>query len=1158
MILCIVVMAIALLAVAAMLFAGKKGKKATRVMCMALALVLCFALVGCGGDSTTPTKHKIKAGETAKVNPLKGFFPFASDVDFPYSLEWFYIPVNAVHLDRGVYDWTAFEFRLNEVASRGHQAVVRFYYDYPGEENGIPQYLIDEGLILRAYDEPVDLGGGGLCPDYSDENFRESMREFIAEFGKEYDGDPRIGFITEGLLGFWGEWHNWPFDIDIADEKPDWTIPAEAYVEVYEAFDAAFDTTRLLVREPKEGVDNAKYDTGYHDDSFAYATLSQEKGGQEWSYMSKVKNLGMENVWEYAPIGGEVYPPLQAEYFLEEYYGVEPNPDTDPNADMVNRQDWMECVEESHASFLVCDAINSYTDTTKENAIEAATALGYDMQVTNAYYSNKLNAETPLSLKIDIKNNGVAPFYYGHDLWPVLIGVKQNGTLVKQYYTEWDLCDIKADGKEVTFEHVVDDHGLGGGEYTMCIMVQNPLYGGVIFSFANEGMNEDGWLDLGTFKVDGESVTYAPVESDVKPIEFVEPEPMVDGVNGQWQAENGTLEGLAVVSSAEKAMGGKIIEWVGSGTEGTGSITINNVTVEEDGFYNVNVAYLLGESPRYASFDVNGGAENGGDTGTFKFSDTGGWTVVGNRDIVLFLKAGANTIKIYNNDGWAPDFDCITVTKGSSNGIQNIDGDLVDWGETEAIYADGTHSLMVNKDDAYIYFALMTEGPMSDWKLNLDTQGKGVNYEIKADGVYALNEEGAFDKTVTAGEDNRLLVATNGNVTEVMVRRDVFETTRVSLGYELGVCAEFANGNISNGGELLKYELKKNTKRVDVTRRFDGSEIRNWSNIDCVYSDEVQHVWACEDAEYLYFAADYDEEVVSYNDWSVELNVDSSSNTGYVMDWLWYWQSTGNDYKICKDGLYRYTEEDGVELLSDGTDGVVAYNFTEDGKLEVKVKKEALDMGYRKTLSYGIIFKDEDAKWNTALVTNGGERMLIYQLGNVEEARFSGENTLYDGWDSVDSTEMAGKHTLWTYDDETYLYLAVEYEYDDIVCWQVMVDADNKVNTGMQSIWPFAPGGVDYLIEGQASNDCTKAVMTYQEFSDGNWTFDKQIADDVECVVDAENKKLEVRILKSALTNDERPLADTVNYGIRFVDETTEAVGATNGSALLSYKMLAQ
>lgn len=1164
MVLWIVILVIALCAIAALLFAKKKiGKKLFPVLVSIAGVVACVAVVfmfmGNQADSTTPTKHRIKAGETAEVNPLKGFFPFASDVDFPYSLEWFYLPVNAVEVDRGVYDWTSFEFRLNEIAGRGHQAVVRFYYDYPGEETGIPQYLIDDGLILRAYDEPDDLGGGGLCPDYTDENFRKSMQAFIAEFGKEYDGDPRIAFITEGLLGFWGEWHNWPFDIDIADQKPDWTIPAEAYVEVYEAFDAAFNTTRLLVREPKEGVDNAKYDTGYHDDSFAYATLSFENGGQEWSYMSKVKNLGMGNAWEYAPIGGEVYPPLQAEYFMEEYYNKKPNPETDPSQDMINRQDWMDCVEESHASFLVCDAINSYTDTTKENAIEAAKALGYDMQVTNAYYSNVLEAGSALSLKVDIKNNGVAPFYYGHELWPMLIGVKQNGTLVKQYYTEWDLCDIKADGKEYSFEHVVDVPELGGGEYTLCLMVQNPLYGGVVFSFANEGMNEDGWLELGNFKVEGEAVTYAPVESGVEPIEIVEPEPLVDGLNGQWQAENATLEGIAVISGLEKAAGGKMIEWVGSGTEGTGSITINNVTVEETGFYNVDVAYILGETSRFASFDANGGAEKGGDTATYKFSNTGGWSNVGTRSIVLFLNEGANTIKIYNDDGWAPDFDSITVTRGSVTGIQNIDGDLSDWGELEAIYADNTHSFWVNKDDAFLYFAFANTGGAADWKINLDTAGKGVNYVIASDGVYALNDSGELEKTVEPGADYRLLIGENSNVTEIMVRRDVFEPNKVSLGYELKCSVEFLNGEetaySSNGGELLAYELKKNAKRVDVTRRFEGNALRNWKNTDCVYSDEFQHVWACEDEEYLYFAADYDETVATYSDWSVELNVDSSSNTGYVMDWLWYWESTGNEYKICADGLYRYTEGAQTELISDGSDGVMDYSYTEDGKLEVKVKKEALDMGFRKTLCYGIYFINEGDKWNKALVTNKGERMLSFQLGHVEEPHFSSENTLFDGWKDVDATEIAGKHTLWTYDDSEYLYMALEYEYDGVVSWQVMMDADDTANTGMQSAWPFSPGGVDYLIEGQADSACTKAVLSYQENADDTWTFGKQISDEIECVVDAENRKLEVKISKSLITNDERPLANTINYGVRFIGETTDAVGATNSSVFLEYDM---
>ena len=36
------------------------------------------------------------------------------------------------------------------------------------------------------------------------------LKRFIAAFGKKYDGDPRIGYITAGLLGHWGEWHTYP------------------------------------------------------------------------------------------------------------------------------------------------------------------------------------------------------------------------------------------------------------------------------------------------------------------------------------------------------------------------------------------------------------------------------------------------------------------------------------------------------------------------------------------------------------------------------------------------------------------------------------------------------------------------------------------------------------------------------------------------------------------------------------------------------------------------------------------------------------------------------------------------------------------------------------------------------------------------------------
>ncbi|MBP5306028.1 MAG: hypothetical protein J6Z02_09280 [Lachnospiraceae bacterium] len=242
--------------------------------------------------NSVPVRHEIPEGESGNENPLKGLIPFqGSDTDFPHSMEWFYIGVSEVQVAMNIFDWTALEEKLNECAEMGYQAVLRFYYDYPGEKCGVPQFLIDKGLEMKPYDEPEDLGGGGLCPDYSNPDLRESMKNFIKAFGAKYDGDSRIGFITEGLLGFWGEWHNWPYDEDLSDGKPDWSIPAEVYTEVYSAFDEAFKVTPLLVREPKWGVENQKYNAGYHDDSFAYATLPHDLGGQEWSFGQKLTDL---------------------------------------------------------------------------------------------------------------------------------------------------------------------------------------------------------------------------------------------------------------------------------------------------------------------------------------------------------------------------------------------------------------------------------------------------------------------------------------------------------------------------------------------------------------------------------------------------------------------------------------------------------------------------------------------------------------------------------------------------------------------------------------------------------------------------------------------------------------------------------------------------
>lgn len=456
-------------------------------------LTVCMVFTGLGKinlqvSAEEHSLHVVEAGESFEGNPLKGMIPFAqSTTDFPHSMEWFYIPVSDVQKGMEVFDWTKFEQELKKVAARGHQAVVRFYYDYPGMETGVPQFLIDAGLEMKYYNEPESLGGAGYCPDYENIVFRQSMKNFIEAFGKQYDGDGRIGFITMGLLGFWGEWHNWPYDEDLSDGKPDWSISTTVYKEVLEAFDNSFQITRLCVREPKSGIDYSNYDIGFHDDSFGYSTLSLNSGGQSWSFMQKLFDADLQNRWQTNCIGGEIYPPSQWEIFS----GAEPNG---------NFQNFEACVNESHATWMICENIKYYTGDTLIMAKQASKSMGYDFRVSNAYYDN-VGTASPFYLRVDIKNIGTAPFYYDHTLWPVEIGMKSGDTVVKTWKTAWDLCDIAADGKDYSFEYTVENHQMPQGDYTLCMRVVNPVENGNILGFANKEQGSDGWLKLGDISI---------------------------------------------------------------------------------------------------------------------------------------------------------------------------------------------------------------------------------------------------------------------------------------------------------------------------------------------------------------------------------------------------------------------------------------------------------------------------------------------------------------------------------------------------------------------------------------------------------------------------------------------------------------------------------
>lgn len=206
-------------------------------------------------------------------NPLKGLIPYANPPKnrFPHSMKFFHIPLCDVVKDRGEYDWSALDRRLDGIAARGNQAVFRFYPEYPGKTDGIPPHLTEDGLKVHRHMNtntaplpPSEV----MTPDYADPLLRGELKAFIAALGKRHDGDPRIGFITAGLLGTWGEWHTHP--------RPELFASRTVQREVMDAYAQAFRVTPILLRYPA-GEDhgslaaNTGSPFGYHDDSFAWA-----------------------------------------------------------------------------------------------------------------------------------------------------------------------------------------------------------------------------------------------------------------------------------------------------------------------------------------------------------------------------------------------------------------------------------------------------------------------------------------------------------------------------------------------------------------------------------------------------------------------------------------------------------------------------------------------------------------------------------------------------------------------------------------------------------------------------------------------------------------------------------------------------------------------
>jgi hypothetical protein len=440
--------------------------------------LLCGSLLG-----AEPVVFQPAYAPAPADNPLKGFVPYAGQGrEFPHSLEFGYLPLAALMTGPTNFDWQPLERLLDGIASRGCQSVFRIYLEYPRKPSGVPKFLLGAGVKLRAWTNtntqpfPPALDH---TPDYEDPRLRAALTNFVAALGARYDGDPRVGFITAGLLGTWGEWHCYP--------HTEWFASKQVQAEVMDAYEAAFRKTPVLLRYPAGDSDfahapNARRRFGYHDDSFAWATLETGRKQDAWFYLAALRQAGPTALerWRTAPIGGEVRPELWPCLWKTE--GCQQG------------QDFARCVRETHATWLMDSSTSKpMPPDERERALAAARSLGYELQVTKA--SSVLTGGR-LEVSVTITNRGVAPFYAG---WPVLVMAVSAAGGERVAELPFQLSTLMP-GTAATGSGSLDLAKVPAGKVTLLLGIPNPLKGGRPLRFANAAQDRDrpGWLTLGT------------------------------------------------------------------------------------------------------------------------------------------------------------------------------------------------------------------------------------------------------------------------------------------------------------------------------------------------------------------------------------------------------------------------------------------------------------------------------------------------------------------------------------------------------------------------------------------------------------------------------------------------------------------------------------
>jgi hypothetical protein len=315
-------------------------------------------------------------------------------------LEYSYMKYGDIVRDRGQYDWGALDRLLERVAARRHQAIVRFYFVYPGNPTTVPGYI----KALSDYHETRGISEGkptGFA-DWSHPELKRFTLEFYEKLAARYDDDPRLAFVETGF-GLWAEYHIYDGPMRLGQTFPDKAFQAEFARHLGRVFrktpwmisvDAAAGSRAPFAAQR----DLLKIPFGVFDDSFMCQQHERENQ-PNWNFFGRDR-------WNRAPAGGEI------SYYtaVDQKQALAPlGPHGIP---------FEKAAADFHITFMIANDQPKYQP--MDRIRSAGLACGYKFRI--------LAFETsPSRSRVTVTNTGVAPIY--HDAYLAVNGVRAEGSL---------------------------------------------------------------------------------------------------------------------------------------------------------------------------------------------------------------------------------------------------------------------------------------------------------------------------------------------------------------------------------------------------------------------------------------------------------------------------------------------------------------------------------------------------------------------------------------------------------------------------------------------------------------------------------------------------------------------------------------------------------